>query len=451
MQIETKSIQKYLLALLVIVAGVAYFLFAYSFNRSDVFELFGLYTILFVATFFLVSRNKKNIKLLLIIGVIFRLIFLLALPNLSHDFYRFIWDGRMILEGLNPYLYTPTDVLSFEQLELPQAKVLYEGMGRLSAGNHTNYPPLNQLCFVIGSWLFNNSILGSVVVMRIIIILADLGTLWLGIKLLKHLNISAHRIFYYFLNPFIIIELTGNLHFEAVMLFFIVLSLYLLQNNRWQLAAIALAFSVSIKLIPLLFLPLFYKKFGFKNWIVFCSIVIGVVAITFVPFFSMEFVLHYTDTVALWFQKFEFNASVYYLLRAIGYSIRGYNEIAVIGKIIFIAVILYVLILATLKKNITTIGLIHSMLFVIAFYFFTTTTMHPWYLATPLLLSIFTNYRFTLLWSFTIFLSYFAYVNNSNQESMWLLLAEYAVVYGVLFYEIYRESNDIKKPALVQY
>lgn len=449
LQIETKSIQKYLLALLVLVSGIAYFLFAYSFNRSDVFKLFGLYTALFVTSFFLVSSNKDNIKLLIVLGVIFRLIFLFAIPNLSQDFYRFIWDGRMILDGLNPYLYTPSEILSLDQVVLPQAQVLYDGMGQLSAGNHTNYPPLNQLCFAIASGFFNNNILGSVVVMRIIIMLADLGTLWLGIKLLKQLNISAYRIFYYFLNPFIIIELTGNLHFEGLMLFFVVLSLYLLQRERWQLAAITLAFSVSIKLMPLIFLPLFYKKLGFKNWTLFCSIVIGVAAITFVPFFSMEFIHHYTDTVALWFQKFEFNASVYYVFRAIGYSFRGYNEIAIIGKIISFTVILFVLVSAILKRNAITIGLIHSMLFAMSFYFFTTTTMHPWYLATPLLLSIFTNYRFTLVWSFTIFLSYFAYVSNSNQENMWLLLAEYSVVYGVLFYEIYRKSKDIKKPALI--
>ncbi len=83
-----------------------------------------------------------------------------------------------------------------------------------------------------------------------------------------------------------------------------------------------------------------------------------------------------------------------------------------------------------------------------AFYFFTTTTMHPWYLATPLVLSVFTNYKFTVVWSFTIFLSYFSYSTTIYQENTWLLLVEYSAVYAVFFYEVYRENVNNKKTYL---
>lgn len=443
-----KNIEKYLLSLLVVVGGVVYFLFGYLYNRSDVLALFGCYTILFIVSYFLISKYKENTKLLVALGIIFRLVFLFAIPNLSQDFYRFIWDGKLLLEGFNVYLFTPASFIDAGQYPIAQAQVLYDGMGPLSAGNHTNYPPINQLCFLVASWFFCDSILGSVVVMRLMVILADMGIVWFGIKLLKELNIATYRMFYYFLNPFIIIELTGNLHFEAVMLFFLVLSLYLIQKNRWQLAACMLAFSVSIKLLPLIFLPLFYKKLGLKNWVLFCVIVLGVVVVTFAPFFSMEFVHHYTDTVALWFRKFEFNASVYYILRSIGYAFSGYNEIAIIGKVLSVSVLLFVLVSATLKRNVRTIGLMHTMLFVMAFYFFTTTTVHSWYLATPLVLSVFTNYKFTVVWSFTIFLSYFSYSTTIYQENTWLLLVEYSAVYAVFFYEVYRENVNNKKTYL---
>ena len=59
------------------------------------------------------------------------------------------------------------------------------------------------------------------------------------------------------------------------------------------------------------------------------------------PFFLMEFVTNYSKTVGLWFGNFEFNASIYYLARAIGYGITGYNEIATIGKVL--PLILYLL------------------------------------------------------------------------------------------------------------
>jgi len=444
-----KNKKSVMLLLLGFLSCIAYYVFAYHLVRTDTIKLAVFYTLLFGLFYVTVNQFKENFKLLALLSVLVRLIFIAAIPNLSQDFYRFIWDGRMILAGFNPFLYTPISFIELGQLPVPQANELYQGMGTLSGGNHTNYPPLNQLCFVFAGLFSGSSIMGSVIVMRIIIISADIGTLLVGKKLLEKLQLPSHTIFWYILNPFIIIELTGNLHFEAVMLFFLVLSLYLLHQNKWQMAAVALAFSVSIKLLPLIFLPLFFKKLRFKKWVAFCAVVVGITILLFAPFTSPEFLRNYTDTVALWFRKFEFNASIYYVLRAIGYTFRGYNEIAIIGKIISIAVILFVLVFAMLKKNMSTIGLICSLLFVIAFYFFTTTTMHPWYLATPLLLSLFTKYRFTLVWSFVIFLSYFAYVNNTHQENYWLLIVEYGVVYAVFFYEIYTQQKDKKNLILL--
>jgi alpha-1,6-mannosyltransferase len=128
----------------------------------------------------------------------------------------------------------------------------------------------------------------------------------------------------------------------------------------------------------------------------------------------------------------------------IGYSYRGYNEIAIIGTFLSLAVVLFVIFTSFSNKNITTKGLIQSMFFVLVFYFFTTTTMHPWYLATPLFLSLFTRYGFTLVWSFVSFLSYFAYANDFSTEKYWILLLEYGVVYSVFFYELLSKESDIK-------
>ena len=45
------------------------------------------------------------------IGLVFRLIILISTPNLSQDFYRFFWDGQLILNGFNPYLNTPNQII----------------------------------------------------------------------------------------------------------------------------------------------------------------------------------------------------------------------------------------------------------------------------------------------------------------------------------------------------
>ena len=131
---------------------------------------------------------------------------------------------------------------------------------------------------------------------------------------------------------------------------------------------------------------------------------------------------------------------MYYLAREIGYLYSGYNEIAIIGTVTPILVILFVLIVTFLRRNKTPIALITAMLLVLSFYYFTATTVHPWYVATLLILSVFTRYKFPLVWSFVIILSYLAYVNVDSadkSENLWIIALEYIIVYGVFIWEVF--------------
>ncbi|MDO6811496.1 mannosyltransferase [Tenacibaculum soleae] len=446
----------------IILCVILYFFFGYFLERTQFNLLLFLWISLFGCFYWLLKSNTFSFNTLALLSILFKLIFLVAIPNLSQDFYRFIWDGRMIFEGLNPYLSLPKVFIEQQKYPVNQAVELYNGMGIMNGSHYTNYPPINQLCFLIAAIFANKSILGSVLVMRVIIILADIGILYFGKKLLASLNLPVRNIFLYALNPFIIIEMTGNLHFEPVMLFFLVWSLYKLQQQKWVLAAILFACSVSVKLIPLLFLPLFFQWFVKKrvhnkslitwNWFKFYSekpqkllyfylLILAIILLLFLPFYSSELISNYFNSVGLWFKSFEFNASFYYIAREIGYLFRGYNEIAIIGKIMPILTVLFLIGLSFFRNNKSTIQLITAMLFGLSFYYFTSTTMHPWYTATLLILSVFTKYRFPLIWSFVIILSYQAYANLPWKENLWFVGLEYIILYVFLIWEV-----SIKKP-----
>ena len=430
-----------------------YFIFAYFLERSDFLNLLLLYSGLFYAAWKIIQYTKFNFWIWAVIGITARVLFLPSIPNLSQDFYRFIWDGRLLVLGINPYIFTPeqlangllkaTELTSLEAIS--NAKVLIQGMGSLNASHYSSYPPINQLCFALAALFAKTSILGSVVVLRIIIIGADLGILYFGKKLLERLNLPTKNIFWYFLNPFIIIELTGNLHFEAVMLFFVIWSLYLLDKKRWVLAAILLGVSVSVKLLPLLFLPLFYKylapdglfKKGFWKMKKFYWVTLTTIVITFAPFASKTFISNFSATIGLWFQNFEFNASVYYIIRWIGFQTVGWNIIATVGLILPMVVFICIVLLAVFRKYNTTQKLITGMLLAVSIYFLLATTVHPWYIATPVLLSVFTKYKFPLLWSFMICFSYAAYGANGFNENLLLIAIEYSVVISVALWEIF--------------
>ncbi|MGJ8548785.1 mannosyltransferase [Winogradskyella wichelsiae] len=435
--------------LLVVTSIIFYFIFAYYTTRTEYYKIVALYAALFFLFYKLVDYNKTNLKLLTYTAFILRLIFIFSTPNLSQDFYRFIWDGRMIFQGFNPYLYTPDSFINNGIFPINQAQELYDGMGELSSSHYTNYPPINQLCFTIAALFSSHSVLGSIISMRLIIIAADIGTLYFGKKLLKRLKLPSNRIFWYVLNPFIIIELTGNLHFEGVMIFFLIWAFYLLYSDKWKQAAVIFACSISVKLIPLMLLPLFFKffkstitlKISYRKLITFYTIIGLTILLLFLPFFSMEFVNNYSKTVGLWFGNFEFNASIYYLIRTIGYSITGYNEIAIIGKILPVISVLIILGLSLFKQNNSLPKLITSMLLAFTCYLFLSTTVHPWYITTLVIFCIFSNYKFPLVWSFVIILSYLAYSNTANSENLWIIGLEYLIVFLVFIWEVFLKKR----------
>ena len=411
-----------------------YWSFAYDLARTDIIKLFSLYAAVFFLSWKLFQVQKNNTLFLAIAALLFRLIFLFAIPNLSQDFYRFIWDGHLLLQGYNPYVSIPSEIVSTNPFEGAQG--LYTGMGALSAENPTNYPPLNQLFFALAALVGGKNILGGIITLRLLVISADVGVFYFGRKLLRKLGLPENRIFWYLLNPFIIIELTGNLHFEGVMIFFLLLALLFLVQRKITVSVIFFSFSVLTKLIPLIFLPNLLKNLGVKKGIFYCLSVVAVVLLFFFPFYSETFAGNYAQSIGLWFQKFEFNASFYYIIRWIGYQFVDYNIIQLAGPVLALLTFLAVLEISLIRNNDSLKSLLISMMFALIVYLLFSTTVHPWYLATPLFLSIFTRYRFVMLWSLMIVLSYFTYSNFGLKENLWLVALEYLVVFGFMGYEM---------------
>ena len=431
---------------MMLLSCILYYIFAFHFERTEFTKLVVLFIGLLVLCFKIVQFEKLNLKFILVTGIIFRIIFLVTIPNLSQDFYRFIWDGELVSNFINPYLNIPNDLILDPNLVIDNAKELLTGMGELSPKFHSNYPPLNQLIFAVAALLGGKSILGAVIVMRISIILADIGIVYFGRKLLRKLNKSPHLIFWYFLNPLVIMELTGNLHFEGVMLFFFVWSLYLLSMNNWKLAAVVYACSISIKLVPLLFLPLFLTHFKFKKSVAFYSIVGLSILTLLLPFYASEFIANYSKTVGLWFSNFEFNSSIYNVVKTIGvnyFDAKPWELIKTYGKLTPIITILTVLAFTFFRKNDNLSTLISSMLWILTIYYFISPTVHPWYIIFLVVLTCFTNYRYALVWSATVILSYWAYSDPNYVEHLGILTIEYLLVFSFMIYELSKQRNKL--------
>jgi len=158
------------------------------------------------------------------------------------------------------------------------------------------------------------------------------------------------------------------------------------------------------------------------------------------PFWSSEFVNNYTETIGLWFSNFEFNAGLYNAIEQFGLQIdlKPWELIKSYGRITPYVTILIVLIFTLFRKNQNLPVLISSMLWILTSYYFLASTVHPWYIIFLVLLTVFTHYRFALVWSLLVILSYYAYSQEGFKENLGLLAIEYILVYGFIIFEIFR-------------
>ena len=108
-----------------LISVLLYGSFGYDLVRADFIKLITLIAGLFFFAYLLIERLASPFWLLAGLGIISRLVFLPAIPNLSQDFYRFLWDGRLLLQGINPYLVTPEAYLQAGNHVVPQALALY--------------------------------------------------------------------------------------------------------------------------------------------------------------------------------------------------------------------------------------------------------------------------------------------------------------------------------------
>jgi alpha-1,6-mannosyltransferase len=379
-------------------------------TRVDSQDWIIFWVISFGIYFYLNIQKEIPIRFWVGIAVLIRLILVFSVPNFSDDFWRFLWDGRITNLGISPFQFLPSE---FVKLPLGQDPFFLETISKLNSPNyHSVYPGFLQFLFWVSGkfsdWYY------SVVFLKSTLFFSELGSMYLLWKLV------GKNMFWYALNPLVILEVLGNVHFEGWMIFWFLLAIYLFKKNIF-LSALFLGISISVKLIPLIFLPLIWKKLGADKFVLYSSIVFSVFIISMSPFLDIETVYGFKKSLGLYFGNFEFNASVYYLMRELGFLYKGYNMIGTIAP--FLSGITFVLVLvhAYFSKQ----EWWRALYFPLGIYLMFSSIVHPWYAIPLLVLGIMDRKRWPILWSFLIFLSYIGYSKTGFQENYFILFLEY--------------------------
>jgi alpha-1,6-mannosyltransferase len=254
------------------------------------------------------NANRDARRLWLIVGfaILFRLSLIPHSPVATDDIYRYVWDGKVAAAGINPFRYAPTDPqLAFLQSADLSAKINFPNM-------RTIYPPLAQGLFLASSLLFGDSVIG----LKLLLVLCDLATIFLLLRLLARFNRDPETIVLYAWSPLPIMYFALDGHIDALGIPFLLLFLNFLCTSRNVRSAISLALGGLAKLYPLFLLPLLLKKRPRFEWIRLPGIVVFIVAGGYLLYWGRSSGGTF-ESLAIFNSTFAFNGLFYSVLREI--------------------------------------------------------------------------------------------------------------------------------------
>jgi hypothetical protein len=346
--------------------------------------------------------------------MIFRLTLLPTSYTTSDDVHRYLWEGKVLVNGYNPYTSSPNDSSLVHLRDENFKKVTYKSIPAI-------YPPLSQVVFAVNYFIAGNNTL----LLKMIYLIFEFITLIFLLKLLMLKGKDPKMILLYAWLPLPILEYFNNAHLDVVGISFLIMFLYYLEKNKITLSAVMLALAFLTKLLALLILPLVIKKLGLKKSVIFYSAFLITCIIFYLPFiYGNPDVL---NGLFRYLQHWEFNGSVYNIFKL--FFARG--DIA--KMICAILLSLSVLLISFRYKDFMS-GVFAIFLCIIIF----STTLYPWYLGWIAALNVLNPFYSVLSLFFTINFSNFTPLAEKWKEYPIVWVIQYIPFGGLLIYDLWR-------------
>ena len=377
-----------------------------------------------VAAWLVLRRSHASLFFILGAALAFRLTLWWSPPTLSDDIFRYVWDGRVQLAGINPYLYPPS---------APELAHLRDALHGLV--NHadipTIYPPLAQLFFRLVCAL--NATPDA---LKFALLLCDFGLCLLLMRSLVRRGQDPRRVLLYAWNPLPLIEIAGSGHIDALGILLLFCALHALQLQRLGVAACTLAGAFLAKLVPLVLLPAFWRRpqdNTLADWLDLRArsgllLFPGLVLLAFLPFADAGTRL--TTGLQTYVQHWHFNAAAYSLFH---WALESWDLNAQLNARWLCAALLIAL---TLWVQIRWRDPYRTTFASLGAYILLSPTMHPWSLLWVLPFLPFFPSRAWVLFSGLVVLAYevlIGYVDTGIwHEKPWIMWAQYAPFYLLL-------------------
>ena len=282
---------------------------------------------MFAAWYWSSNSNKISDHLIVIaVAVALRLILVGVEPYSSNDIDRYMFDGKIALEGYDPYR-TPHDHPDLAQLRQewqPPAE---------HAKYVTIYPPLAIASFALSA---TAGIETSKWVWKALLTIASLVSLALMVSILSQLGKLRHLSLFAF-SPIAVFEVGIGAHVDTLSTLMICAGIYFLLHSRTLFSGAVLGVGALLKLTPLLLVfPLFFLSGQFKNGF---KLVIAS-AITVVLGYLLAFAIGWVPfgSTGVFFEKWRFSSPIFSLLEG------AFSGITLFSIILLIACLGYLII-----------------------------------------------------------------------------------------------------------
>jgi hypothetical protein len=416
------------------------------------------------------DRDKMLMGLIWGFAILFRILFLFTEQSLSDDVYRFIWDGNLLRQGVNPY------ALAVNSPQLDGNETSFR-----SLVNHdwmaSPYLPAAQVLFLLVSIIAPENVIS----IQITAVVLDLAIGWLIYDSLRRMSIIPAGVLIYLWNPLIISEFANGAHVvDAWMIALVMFAFWLMILSANQLKrqgfinsgiVLAMAGATLTKGLAALLAPLFLRRWRWKWLLLYLGLIFGALVVFAAEAgWGISGPLNGTGVfgaLRIYLNQWNFNSSLYHWLEVAlsGYNTPGAVPVEVVGqtpvlaaRFITSAGIMLISLLSGwwawrlddpqragyLSR---TLSLIRLSVIPIGAYLLLTHTVHPWYVTfvVPLLPFLLPREneesqvrRFIWPWlylSLAVSSSYLTYLDPQNLREYDLVrLVEYLPVFGLLIW-----------------
>ena len=242
---------------------------------------------------------KRVIVFGLALSAVWHFQFLRMPPGLDDDIHRYLWDGRVQRLGYNPYIVVPSDP-ALASLHTSETRTLN------NPEVPSPYPAGAQLFFRAVT-----SIHESTFALKVAFVVCDLAIVFVLLDVLRCTRQGEHWVLAYAWHPLLAIEVAGSGHVDIVGVLLLLVSVAALVR-RWRVvAALAFGLAVSVKFLPIVLLPLYWRRVRIRD----AALAAIAVGLLYVPFLSHGRIP--IGSLGTYVQRFRFNDPVFATLEQV--------------------------------------------------------------------------------------------------------------------------------------